>query len=150
VVTHHDHPGGDRAGIPSGLTNGASMSATGTFRLPSATARLAGELRRAVVACGITFAFCLSAVLIANHWRASMSQATRTLPSSEADLSSGAMLVVPPSGTFCRLRTIDNSTWQIRDNGWVDCDDALAKAANSGTPPGSRIDLIREGFRGKQ
>ena len=127
------------------------MSAAGSLRSlkPSAAGRLAGELRRAIVACGITFAFCLSAVLIANHWRASMSQATRTTPSSEAELSTGAMLVVSPSGTFCRQRTIDNSTWQIRDNGWVDCDEALAKSANSGAPAGSRIDLIREGFRGK-
>jgi hypothetical protein len=125
------------------------MSAAGSLRSlkPSAAGRLAGELRRAVVACGITFAFCLSAVLIANHWRASMSQASP--PSGEAELSTGAMLVVSPSGTFCRQRTIDNSTWQIRDKGWVDCDEALAKSANSGAPAGSRIDLIREGFRGK-
>jgi hypothetical protein len=127
------------------------MRATGSFRYlkPSAAGRLAGELRRAVVACGIAFGFCLTAVLIANHWHASMSPAARTLPSGEADLSTGSLLVVTPGGTFCRQRIIDNSTWQIRDNGWVDCDDALAKSANSGVPAGSRIDLIREGFRGR-
>jgi hypothetical protein len=127
------------------------MGATGSFRSlkPSAAGRLAGELRRAVLACGITFGFCVAAVLIASHWHATMSQASRTLPSSEAELSTGALLVVSPSGSRCRQRTIDNSTWQIRDNGWVDCDEALAKSANSGVQPGSRIDLIREGFRGK-
>jgi hypothetical protein len=127
------------------------MRATGSFRFlkPSAAGRLAGELRRAVVACGITFGFCLAAVLIANHWHATMSRAARNLPSGEAALSTGSLLVVSPGGNFCRQRTIDNSTWQIRDNGWVDCDEALAKSANSGAPPGSRIDLIREGFRGR-
>jgi hypothetical protein len=127
------------------------MSATGSFRSvkPSAAGRFVGELRRAVVACGITFAFCLSAALVANHWHASMSQARQTLPSGEAKLSTASLLVVSPSGNLCRQRTVDNGTWQIRDNGWVDCDEALAKAANPGAPQGSRIDLIREGFRGK-
>jgi hypothetical protein len=127
------------------------MSGTGSFRSlkPSAAGRLAGELRRAVLACGITFGFCLAAVLIASHWHATMSRATRTLPSGEADLSTGSLLVVSPSGNVCRQRTIDNSTWQIRDNGWVDCESALARSANPGVPTGSHIDLIREGFRGK-
>jgi len=81
-----------------------------------------------------------------------LSPASRPHPSTEGELSTGSLLFVTPNGTFCRQRTIDNSTWQIHDNGWVDCDDALAKSANAGADlrtPGSRIDLIREGFRGK-
>jgi hypothetical protein len=76
-----------------------------------------------------------------------------TITATEAELSTGSLLFVAPNSSLCRQRTIDNSTWQIRDNGWVDCDEALAKSANSGTDArtqGSRLDLIREGFRGKQ
>jgi hypothetical protein len=72
-------------------------------------------------------------------------------PPSEADLSTGSLLFVSPTGERCFERTIDNNTWLIRNNGWVDCDAALAKAARSGADsrtPGSRLDLIREGFRG--
>jgi hypothetical protein len=130
------------------------MRATGTLRTPqpSAAGRLSGEVRRAVLACGITLGFCLSAVLIASWTHASMNAESRANSAREADLSTGSVLVISPDGKRCRQRTIDNSSWQIRDNGWVDCDEALAKSANAGADlrtPGSRLDLIREGFRGR-
>jgi hypothetical protein len=60
------------------------------------------------------------------------------------------MLVVSPTGTLCRQSTIDNSTWRIRNGGWVDCDEALAKSAGvDARTPGSRLELIRQGFSGK-
>jgi hypothetical protein len=132
------------------------MRATGTIQLirsPAAARRFAVEVRRAVLACGFTFGVCVAAVLVANWWQASPSAASRSRPSTESELSTGSLLFVAPYSSLCRQRTIDNSTWQIRDNGWVDCDEALAKSANSGTDArmqGSRLDLIREGFRGKQ
>jgi hypothetical protein len=61
------------------------------------------------------------------------------------------MLFVAPGGNRCRQSTIDNATWRIRNGGLVDCDEALAKAANAGNDvrsPGSRLELIRQGFRG--
>jgi hypothetical protein len=118
-------------------------------RKPSATGRLAGDIRRAFLACGIVVALCIVAV-IANWSQASTTSQIRT--PSEANLSTGSMLVVSPGGDLCRERTIDNSTWRIKNKGWVDCDEALARAANSGADlrkPGSRLELIREGFRGK-
>jgi hypothetical protein len=132
------------------------MRATGTIQIvrpPAAARRFAVEVRRAVLACGFTFGFCLAAVLIATWWPASQTAASRSRPSTEAELSTGSLLFVAPYSSLCRQRTIDNSTWQIRDNGWVDCDEALAKSANPGAETrtrGSRLDLIREGFRGKQ
>jgi hypothetical protein len=132
------------------------MRAAGTIQLirpPAAARRFAVEVRRAVLACGFTFGVCVAAVLVANWWQASPSAASRSRPSTESELSTGSLLFVAPYSSLCRQRTIDNSTWQIRDNGWVDCDEALAKSANSGTDArtqGSRLDLIREGFRGKQ
>jgi len=128
------------------------MRATGSFLKPSAAGRLAGEVRRAFLACGFTVGLCVTAALVANWSHASMNPASRSHTSSKADLSTASVLVVSPTGNLCRERSIDNSTWQIRDNGWVDCEQALARSANSGADPrpsGSRLDLIREGFRGR-
>lgn len=132
------------------------MRATGTIQIlppPAAARRFAVEVRRAVVACGLVFGVCLAAVAVANWWQASASRAARSQTSTESELSTGSLLVVAPYSSLCRQRTIDNSTWQIRDNGWVDCNEALAKSANPAAETrtqGSRLDLIREGFRGKQ
>jgi hypothetical protein len=128
------------------------MSASGTIRARRPRAgRLAGELRRAFVACGLVVALCVLASQIANWSQASTSPVSQT-HSSEANLSTASMLVVPPTGDLCRERIIDNSTWRIRTKGLVDCSEALAKAANSGADvrsPGSRLGLIAESFRGK-
>jgi hypothetical protein len=128
------------------------MRVTGTMRAPrpSAAKRLAGEFKRAVLACGFALAFCLVGIVIANWMQASAG--TRSNASSEAALSTGSMLVVSTTGDLCRQSIIDNRTWRIRPNGLVDCDEALAKIANSGTDPrslGSRLQLIRQGFTGK-
>jgi hypothetical protein len=133
--------------------NWSNMSATGTIRARRPGAgRLAGELRRAFVACGLVFTLCVLVALIANWLQASTGPVSQTHSSSEVNLSTGSMLVVPPAGDLCRERIIDNSTWRIRNKGWVDCSEALAKAANSGSDvrsPSSRLGLISESFRGK-
>jgi hypothetical protein len=117
---------------------------------PSAAGRFAGEFRRALLACGFGIAVCAAAVAIASWARVTVTSPPRS-PAGEADLSTGSLLFVSPAGERCLQRTIDNNTWLIRTNGWVDCDAALAKAAGSAADsrtPGSRLDLIREGFRG--
>jgi hypothetical protein len=113
-------------------------------------ARLAVDVRRAFLACGLLVALCVSAIVIASWSGASLRTAPRSnAPSSEAGLSTGSMLVVSPTGKLCRERTIDNGTWRMRDNGLVDCEEALAKAsAAEGRSPGSRMELIRQGFHG--
>jgi hypothetical protein len=114
----------------------------------SAPGRLAGDIRRAFLACGIVVALCIFAVIV--NW--SQPSTTSSRAPSEANLSTGSMLVVSPGGDRCRERTIDNNTWRIQNKGWVDCDEALSRAANAGADirtPGSRLELIREGFRGK-
>jgi hypothetical protein len=127
------------------------MRVTGTMRelKPSAAERLA-DFKRAVLACGFALTFCLVAIMIANWMQASAS--ARSNASSEVALSTGSMLVVSTTGDLCRQSIIDNRTWRIRPKGWVDCDEALAKIANSGADPrslGSRLQLIRQGFTGK-
>jgi hypothetical protein len=129
------------------------MRATGTSRArtPSAAGRLAGDVRRAFLACGFVLALCVLAAVIANWSQTSVSPAPRPHTAGEADLSTGAMLVVSPTGNLCRERTIDNSTWLIRDKGRVDCAEALAKFESSGADgrsSGSRVELIRKGFPG--
>ncbi len=117
---------------------------------PSAAGRFAGEFRRAILACGFGLAVCVGAVVLASWTRVTVSSASRP-PPGEADLSTGSLLFVSPTGDRCQQRTIDNNTWLIRNKGWVDCDAALAKAksgADSRTP-GSRLELIRQGFSGK-
>ena len=72
-------------------------------------------------------------------------------PRTDGDaLSTGSVLIIPTTGELCRERTIDNSTWRMRDGGLVDCDAALAKSTSSNTSgrwSGSRIDIIRDTFR---
>jgi hypothetical protein len=118
-------------------------------RKPSA---LAGDVPRAFLACGFLAALCVSAVAIARGSGASPSQTARAGATGDAELKTGSILLVSPTGNLCRERIIDNATGRIWNNGWVDCDEALAKAANStagNRSGGSRLDLIREGFRGR-
>jgi hypothetical protein len=130
------------------------MRATVTFRAPRPADRLAGEAQRAFLACGFVLVVCAFAVGVANRSQAllspvSLSPVSRSHTSGETDLSTGSLLFVQPTGTFCRERTIDNSTWQIRDKGWVDCAEAMVKSTNSGAEvrsAGSRLDIIRESF----
>jgi hypothetical protein len=125
------------------------MRATGTFpeRKPSAIGLFRADLPRAFLAFGF-LALCVTFAFITNRSQDS-GPVPRSHVSGEVDLSTGSMLVVSPAGNLCRESTIDNSTWQIHNKGWVDCAEALAKSAGteSRSSP-SRLDIIREGFRG--
>jgi hypothetical protein len=63
-------------------------------------------------------------------------------------LTTGSIIFVPILGNACRKKVIDNSTWQIRDGGHVDCRAALAQDAdgNRSEWPASRINIIRAAF----
>ena len=66
---------------------------------------------------------------------------------SDDELRTGSILIVPPQGNVCRQKLIDNATWQIRDNGFVLCDDAVSWHSERGTgQAGVRIEAIRDGF----
>lgn len=69
-------------------------------------------------------------------------------PSDHA-LRTGSVLFVPPSGNRCKHRLIDNYTWFMRDNGFVNCDelasrgiDPISRDYNSSP----RLDAIRDAF----
>jgi hypothetical protein len=110
------------------------------------TARLAGDIHRAFVATGMVVGVCAVGAAFTGLAHTSMSRGTQSHTLNAAEFSTGSLLVVSPSGTFCRNRTIDNATWRIRDNGWVDCEEAFAKPSGTAST-GSRFDLIRQSFR---
>jgi hypothetical protein len=127
------------------------MRATGTVPAQK-PALLAADIRRAVLACGLVLSLCVAFVVIASQFHAS-SLIPTLHATNEAELRTGSLLVVSPLGERCRERVIDNSTWRIRDKGWVDCEEALAKSANAtaeSRSSGSRLAIIRDGFLGKQ
>ncbi len=113
----------------------------------SRAGRLAGEFRRAAVATGTVAGVCAVAAVFASVANSSNNRTAYSTTTSAAEIKTGSLLVVSPSGNFCRNRTIDNSTWQIQDHGWVDCDQALAKLAQPDNR-GSRLDQISKSFRG--
>jgi hypothetical protein len=124
------------------------MRVTGPIKAPRPSAgRLAGDVQRGFVAAGIVVGVCAVGAALAGWGQSSTSRSTQSHHQSAAELRNGSLLIVSPSGQFCRNRMIDNSTWRIRDAGWVDCDTALAKSAGAENT-GSRLDLIRQSFRG--
>jgi hypothetical protein len=128
-----------------------TMRATDTTAgKPSAAGRIGGDFQRTFLICGIALGFGVVVAAVASRLQPPVSP-ERARAASEANLSTGSMLFVAPGGNQCRQGSIDNSTWRIRNGGAVDCDEALAKAANAGNDarsPGSRLELIRQGFRG--
>jgi hypothetical protein len=68
-------------------------------------------------------------------------------------LRTGSIVFVPPSGNNCRHRLIDNVTWFIRDNGYVECNELASRGSNSvnleyNSSP--RLDAIRDAFSRKR
>jgi hypothetical protein len=127
------------------------MRATDTAAGKTSAGRLAGDFQRTFLICGIAVGFGLVVAIAASWLQPPVSPERARAAAGEARLSTGSMLFVAPGGNQCRQGTIDNATWRIRNGGPVDCDEALAKAANAGNDtrsPGSRLELIRQGFRG--
>jgi len=117
-----------------------------------AAAKPAGDIPRAFAACGFLLVLCASAVAIVHQSGASLNQPPRSAATGDDILRTGSILIVAPTGSLCSERIIDNTSGRIWNNGMVDCDDALAKAANAAAGSrsrGTRLDLIREGFRGR-
>jgi hypothetical protein len=52
-------------------------------------------------------------------------------------------------GNTCRQNLIDNRTGEVRENGSMPCNEALATAAQrrAGSTGATRLDIIRDSFR---
>jgi len=64
-------------------------------------------------------------------------------------LRTGSIVFVPPSGNRCKHRLIDNYTWFIRDNGFVNCDELASRSADQVSHEAHsspRLDAIRDAF----
>jgi hypothetical protein len=73
-------------------------------------------------------------------------------PSDHA-LRTGSILFVPPSGNRCKHRVIDNYTWFMRDNGFVNCDELVHRGSEPITRDynsSPRLDAIRDAFSRKR
>jgi hypothetical protein len=116
------------------------------------TGWLARDLRRALIACLCLvslFAFGAKIDDVSSSstlGRAGLGQRSPSL--GDSDVRTGSILLVPRFGDECRLRLIDNATWQIWENGVVDCQIAVAQAmSRSHAWSAARVDIIRDGFR---
>jgi hypothetical protein len=115
-------------------------------RTPSSIRWLVGDFRRTLQVCAFVVVVSGAIGLVATVAPPLVKPGPP--PHTEAELRTGSMLIMNPDSSLCQQRTIDNDTWRIRNGTLVDCEDAVAKAAG-GPPSGTRLDLIREGFRHK-
>lgn len=72
-------------------------------------------------------------------------------PAQQADddeIYTGSILFMPYQGNQCRQHLLDNLSGRVWDNGVVDCENAMARAAGPQTKTWSaaRVDAIRDGF----
>lgn len=84
------------------------------------------------------------------EWLTGSEDASYTVgdPSDHA-LRTGSIVFVPPSGNRCRHRLIDNYTWFIRDNGFVNCNELASRGSdpvNREYNSSPRLDAIRDAF----
>jgi hypothetical protein len=114
------------------------------------------DRRRGLITCTCLSAI-LAAAVIAGGTVAKISGASSSNPGREmayidaaGTLRSGSILFVPIEGNVCRRRVIDNETWRLRDNGFVECDEAVtwnSGAENQKYFVAVRVDAIRAGFK---
>src|SRR3954468_13982074 len=110
------------------------------------------DRRRGLITCTCLSAI-LAAAVIAGGTVAEISGASSSNPGREVayidaagTLRSGSILFVPIEGNVCRRRVIDNETWRLRDNGFVECDEAVtwnSGAENQKYFVAVRVDAIR-------
>src|SRR5437660_583008 len=118
-------------------------------RRPAGLSWQTRELRLALLAgTGFAVSLALVAYFAVSTTQSSSGQSTRPTavhPGSSQDLTTGPILFMPVNGNTCRQRLIDNATGQIRDNGTVDCETALAQSSGKRLS-GTRVEIIRDGF----
>lgn len=125
------------------------MPADGKSRRQTTRGSRSRDNRRALAICllfGAIAVFGLGTVL--RDTPPSGTRITAMSAQGDDDLSTGSIVFVPIFGNDCRRRLIDNATWQIRDNGVVDCNAALAQNTHGRRFGWSaaRVDVVRQGF----
>jgi hypothetical protein len=112
------------------------------------------DRRRGLIACAWLCAALAAAVIaggtVSKSSGSSSASVGREGNYGPGELQAGAVLYVPVEGNVCRRRSIDNATWQIKDDGYVVCDDAVtwnSGAAGQKYFVAVRVDAIRAGFK---
>ena len=113
-----------------------------------------GDRRRGLITCAWLCAALAAAIIaggtVAKTGGSSSASLGRAGSYAAGELQAGAVLYVPIEGNVCRRRSIDNATWQIKDDGYVVCDDAVtwnSGAAGQKYFVAVRVDAIRAGFK---
>jgi hypothetical protein len=113
-----------------------------------------GDRRRGLITCAWLCAALAAAIIaggtVAKTGGSSSASLGRAGSYAAGELQAGAVLYVPIEGNVCRRRSIDNATWQIKDDGYVVCDDAVtwnSGAAGQKYNDAVRVDAIRAGFK---
>jgi hypothetical protein len=114
------------------------------------------DRRRGLITCACLSAI-LAAAIIASGTVAKLNgpggnpgREMATYSDAAGELRRGAILFVPVEGNVCRRRMIDNETWRMRDDGFIECDEAVtwnSNAENQKYFVALRVDAIRAGFK---
>jgi hypothetical protein len=111
------------------------------------------DFYRAVLA-GLLLIFVFAAGFYDRQWLTGSKDTPYTLnDTSDHALRTGSILFVPASGNRCKHRLIDNYTWFIRDNGFINCDELVYRGTETisrdyNSSP--RLDAIRDAFSRKR
>jgi hypothetical protein len=108
---------------------------------------------RAVLA-GLLLIFVFAASFYDRQWFGASKDTAYTLgESGDHPLRTGSILFVPASGNRCRHRLLDNQTWFIRDNGFINCGELVNRGVETIGPEynsNTRLDAIRDAFSRKR
>jgi hypothetical protein len=112
----------------------------------SAPAAYSGDIVRAVIV-GATIAGLFAAAFGIGAGSHAPSREPPAARKGGTSMTTGAIIFVPEHGDACRQSVIDNRTGEIVSQAAVSCKEVLAASARGGGG-GSRIDIIRDSFRG--
>jgi hypothetical protein len=105
----------------------------------------------------VWLAFAATLLIYFNDWRPSgwsalhpQKAATPKPERSAAEIYTGSIIIVPPTGENCQQLTIDNRTGEMRDKGFVNCYAAASPPERdpSKAISSKRINAIGNAFRG--
>lgn len=97
----------------------------------------------------VTIGLCLGAGAFGIGRYATVTRQAAAVAAADDEIYTGSILYMPDSGNACRQLLFDNQNGQFTDNGYVDCDRAAYRGANT-TPKhwsAARVRVISSGFR---
>lgn len=123
------------------------------LKLPARRHASKAELSRILIVSSVLASIFVTALAmgtgpLGSSVQKAMSARTTVASRQDDDLTTGSIIFVPVLGNDCRQNLIDNTTGAVREGGTVPCDKALAASRRAGGGPATRLDVIRQSFRG--